>query len=203
MAPPLRLGFLASHGGSSMRAIIAAIDDGRLGGAIPAVAISNNSQSPALVFARQHGIPAYHLSDRTHPEPDGLDAAIAAALRRHEATLVILSGYMRKIGPRTLGAHRGRILNIHPALLPAFGGQGMYGDRVHAAVLAARAVVSGATVHLVDAEYDHGPTLAQSRVPVFPDDTVQSLGERVRASEGPLYVEVVRGILDGSIRLGG
>ena len=186
-----------------MRAIVAAIDDGRLAGALPAVAISNNSQSPALAFARETGIPAYHLSDHTHPEADTLDAAIAAALRRHEATLVILSGYMRKIGPRTLAAYEGRMLNIHPALLPAFGGKGMYGDRVHAAVLAAQAAVSGATVHLVDAEYDHGRTLAQSRVPVFPDDTVQSLGERVRASEGPLYVEVLRGILDGTVRLGG
>lgn len=200
---PLRIGFLASHGGSSMRTIVAAIRDGRLSHTIPAVAISNNSQSPALAFARESGIPTYHLSDHTHPDPEALDSAILAALRRHEATLVILSGYMRKIGSRTLAAYEGRILNIHPALLPDFGGKGMYGDRVHAAVLAAQAPVSGATVHLVDAEYDHGRTLAQHRVPVLPDDTVQSLGDRVRAAEGPLYVHVLRAIADGTIALDG
>ncbi len=184
-----------------MRAIVEAIRGGRLTGAAPAVAVSNNSGSAALTFARENGIAAYHLSDRTHPDAAELDAAIAAALRRHEAGLVILSGYMRKIGPRTLAAYEGRILNIHPALLPDFGGKGMYGDRVHAAVLAARAPVSGATVHLADAEYDHGRTLAQRQVPVLPGDTVETLGARVRAVEGPLYVDVLRGIADGTIRL--
>lgn len=184
-----------------MRAIVQAHRDGRLPQVTPAVAISNNSQSLAVAFARESGIPAYHLSDRTHPDPDALDAAIAATLVRHEVTLVILSGYMRKIGPRTLSAFDGRILNIHPALLPKFGGRGMYGDRVHAAVLAAKAPVSGATVHLVDAEYDHGRALAQRQVPVLPDDTVESLGARVRATEGLLYLDVLRGIADGSITL--
>jgi folate-dependent phosphoribosylglycinamide formyltransferase PurN len=124
--PTLHLGFLASHGGSNMQAIINACKEGRLD-ARPCVVISNNSESMALQRAKNEGIPAYHLSLQTHPDPAVLDRAILEVLRRRGVDTVILAGYMKKLGPHTLQAYRGRILNIHPALLPMFGGQGMYG----------------------------------------------------------------------------
>ena len=145
----VRLGFLVSHGGSNMQAIIDAWKEGRLH-AEPAVVISNNSASGGMERARQEGIPAIHLSAATHPDPSDLDAAIARALEAHGVDLVILAGYMKLLGPRTLSRYRGRILNVHPALLPKYGGKGFYGKRVHEAVLAAGERVTGASIHLVD-----------------------------------------------------
>jgi phosphoribosylglycinamide formyltransferase-1 len=200
LAVPPRLGFLASHGGSNVQAILDAIGAGRLR-AEPRVVISNNSQSLALERARRAGVPALHLSSQTHPDPGDLDRAIAGALAAHGVELVILAGYMKKLGPRTLAAYPRRVLNIHPALLPKFGGQGMFGPRVHQAVLAAGERETGATVHLVDAEYDHGPTLAQARVPVLPGDTPESLQARVLEAEHALYAETLQRIALGEIDL--
>ena len=140
----LRIGLLASHGGSNLGAIVAACREGRIDAA-PVVVIGNNSDAFALERARRANIPVYHLSSRTHPDPDALDAAIADALARYEVDLVALAGYMKRLGPRVLDRWRGRIINVHPSLLPQFGGQGMYGPRVHAAVLAAGAAVTGVT----------------------------------------------------------
>ena len=198
----MRLGFLASHSGSSMRAILAAIDAGTLG-ASPAVVISNNGDSSALAYARSRDIPAHHISAKLCGDEAASDRAIAEALTRAGAEIVILSGYMRKLGPETLNRFRNRILNIHPALLPKFGGQGMYGARVHEAVVAAGEHESGATIHLVDEFYDHGPVLAQARVPVGPGGTAQDVEAKVRAVEPGLYVETLAAILAGRIRLPG
>ena len=170
----LRLGFLASHGGSNVQAIVDACRAGELH-AEPRVAISNNSGSEVLRRAAREGVPGFHLSTKTHPRPTDLDAAIEGVLVDHGVELVVLAGYMRMLGPRVLGRYRGRVLNVHPALLPAYGGRGMYGERVHAAVLAAGERVTGVTVHLVDEEYDQGPTVAQAEVPVLKGDTVESL----------------------------
>jgi phosphoribosylglycinamide formyltransferase-1 len=128
---------------------------------------------------------------RTHPDPSELDAAVAAALAEFEIDLVALVGYMKQLGPRTLEAYAGRVLNTHPALLPAFGGQGMYGDRVHHAVLDAGVATSGATVHHVVAEYDAGPIVRQIEVAVVGTDTVDTLGARVRTAERELLVDVL------------
>lgn len=197
----MRIGFLASHNGSNMQAIITACKTGDLP-ATPAVVISNNSESGALARARREGIPAYHLSGTTHPAPGALDAAILEALRRHDVEVVVLAGYMKKLGPLTLAAYRGRILNIHPALLPKYGGPGMYGGHVHAAVLAAGERESGATVHLVDADYDTGPILAQARVRVEPGDTAETLAARVLIQEHRLFPETLRRIATGELKLG-
>ena len=192
----LKLGFLASHTGSNMQAIIDACTAGTLA-AEPCVVISNNSQSGALARARQENIAAYHLSERTHGE--ALGGAILAAMQRHGVEVICLAGYMKKLGAEVLAAYEGRILNIHPSLLPKFGGQGMYGMRVHEAVLAAGERESGATVHLVDEEYDHGRVLAQEKVPVKAEDTPETLQKRVLAAEHRLYAATLARIAAGEI----
>ncbi|HTX53306.1 MAG TPA: phosphoribosylglycinamide formyltransferase [Candidatus Baltobacteraceae bacterium] len=195
----LRLGFLASHGGSNMQAIIDACKQGRLE-AVACVVISNNSESTAFARAAREGIPRYHISGTTHPGA-AEDRAILDALTAHGVTLVILAGYMKRIGSLTLAAYRGRILNIHPALLPKFGGEGMYGKRVHEAVLKAGEAVTGVTVHVVDDRYDHGPILTQAQVAVMPDDSADSLAERVLAHEHRLFVDTLQQISRGQIVL--
>jgi phosphoribosylglycinamide formyltransferase 1 len=198
----LKLGLLASHGGSNLQAILDACRTGRLA-ADPCVVIANNSDAPGLERARRAGVPAFHLSSHTHPEPDRLDAEIKATLESHAVNLVVLAGYMKKLGPRTLERYRGRVLNIHPALLPQFGGQGMYGRRVHEAVIAARETISGATVHLVDAQYDHGPIVAQREVAIRADDTPDTLAARVLEVEHELYVDTLIRIARGEIEIPG
>ena len=196
----LRLGFLASHGGSNVQAIIDACRAGDLHAA-PRVVISNNSGSEVLRRAAREGVPGFHLSTLTHSKPENLDAAIERVLVEHGVELVALGGYMKKLGPRVLARYRGRVLNVHPALLPAYGGQGMYGERVHAAVLEAGERVTGVTVHLVDDEYDQGAVLAQAEVPVLAGDTVESLRERVLRREHRLYPETLQRIATGDIEL--
>ena len=198
----LRLGILASHAGTTMQAIIDACAQGRLHAEVRVV-IGNNSRSGALARARTHGIPTAHLSGVTHPRADDLDRAIMETLDRHGAEVVALAGYMKRLGPLVLSHYRGRLLNTHPALLPKFGGQGMYGDRVHQAVLAAGERVSGATVHLVEGDYDTGPALSQVEVPVLDGDTLETLRDRVQAAEREHYVEVLERIAMGEIALEG
>ncbi|GHF97610.1 phosphoribosylglycinamide formyltransferase [Deinococcus piscis] len=189
-----RLGFLASHGGSGARAIAQACAAGELS-ALPVALASNNSASSALAWARAEGLAAAHLSSARFPDPAALDRAVLAFLQEQRVDVLVLSGYMKVLGPQVLAAYEGRVLNIHPSLLPLHGGPGMYGDRVHAAVIAAGERESGATVHLVTAGVDEGPVLAQSRVPVLLTDSVEGLRARVQATEGPLYVRALREFL--------
>jgi phosphoribosylglycinamide formyltransferase-1 len=193
MPTPLRLGFLASHAGSSMRAIVGAIGAGELD-ATAAIVISNNAGAAALEFARANGVTGRHISVRTAGSEAEVDRLIAVALAEAGVNLVVLSGYLRMVGPLTLSRYQGRILNIHPALLPKYGGKGMYGQFVHEAVLASGDKVSGASVHLVDEEYDHGPVVSQKTVPVVPGDTVETLRDKVIAIEGALFVETLQKI---------
>jgi len=196
----LKVGFLASHGGSNMQAIIDACKAGSLQ-AEPCVIITNNSKSGAMERGKKEGIPVYHVSGKTHPGPGGEDRAVLAALREHGAEVVCLAGYMKKLGPETLAAYKNRVLNIHPALLPEFGGEGFYGEHVHAAVLAAGAKESGPTVHIVDGKYDNGPIIAQRKVPVLPGDTADDLAARVLAQEHLIYAETLQKIATGEIDL--
>ncbi|WP_034383050.1 phosphoribosylglycinamide formyltransferase [Deinococcus sp. YIM 77859] len=189
----MRLGFLASHGGSAARFLTGACRDGRLD-AVPLALASNNSGSPALAWAREAGLRTAHLSSVKYPDPDALDAAIADFLQEAGVDTLVLSGYMKALGPRVLSAYAERLLNVHPSLLPRHGGRGMYGDRVHEAVLASGDAESGATVHLVTAGIDEGPVLAQRRVPVLPGDTVATLKARVQAVEGELLLQALRGL---------
>ena len=202
MTAKLRLGMLASHGGTNMQAIFDACRAGWLE-AEPRVVISNNSGSGALERAQQAGIPGFHISGRTHPDPEGRDQEILAILQRHGVEVICLAGYMKKLETATLSAYAGRILNVHPALLPKYGGQGFYGEAVHAAVLTAGERQSGVTVHLVDDVYDHGRILAQRTVEVAKGDTVETLAARVLEQEHALYAETVQEIARGQIRLQG
>ena len=198
----LRLGILASHAGTTMQAIIDACLQGRLHAEVRVV-IGNNSRSGALARARTHGIPTAHLSGATHPNADDLDRAIMETLTCHRVEVVALAGYMKRLGPLVLSHYKGRLLNTHPALLPKYGGQGMYGDKVHKAVLAAGEKASGATVHLVEGDYDTGPVLSQVDVPVLEGDTPESLRDRVQAAERRHYVTVLERIAMGEIPLEG
>jgi len=199
-SPSMTLGFFASHGGSNMQAILDGIKAGRLD-ARAALLITNNRKCQALERAEREGLAHEVLNGVTHPDPEDLDAAMLAALREHGVDLIVLAGYMKKIGPRVLAAYEGRIVNIHPALLPRFGGQGMFGHHVHRAVLEAGEGVTGATVHLVDANYDEGRILAQAEVPVLPDDTVETLAARVLVAEHQLFVDTLARIEKGQLAL--
>jgi phosphoribosylglycinamide formyltransferase-1 len=192
------VGFLASNNGSGMRAIVAAIEAGDLA-AEARLIVSNRREAPALAFAASHGLATLVIPTRA--DPAAADAALAAALAEAGVELVVLSGYLRKLGPATLHAFQNRILNVHPALLPRFGGKGMYGRRVHEAVAASGDAVSGATVHLVDEEYDHGPPLVAVEVPLAPGDDAATIEAKVTAAEPGLLVDVVRRICEGSLAL--
>ncbi|HEY2753065.1 formyltransferase family protein, partial [Phenylobacterium sp.] len=157
-SPLLKLGFLASGNASSARAIVTAIHAGELA-AEARLLVSNNRSAPALSFAFEAGVPA--LCIPTRGAPDAADAQLADAMVSHGVEVIVLSGYLRQLGPLTLGRFAGRILNIHPGPLPEFGGHGMYGRRVHEAVIAAGAAESGIVIHLVDEEYDRGPVIAR------------------------------------------
>jgi len=195
-----RLGFLASARGSNMQSIIDACKTGRLQ-AQPVVVISNNRDSGALARSRTEGIAAVHLSSVVCPDPELLDRKITATLREYGVDLVILAGYMKKLGKQLLTTYQGRILNVHPSLLPRHGGPGMYGMHVHEAVIAGGDSESGATIHLVEGDYDTGPILAQRNVTVAPADTVETLARKVLAVEHELYVETLGKILSGEIQL--
>ena len=178
----LRLAVMASGGGTNLQAIIDASESGEIDARV-VVVISNNSAAGALERARRHGIEALHLSRRQFASGEEFDRALLDVLLTRRADMVILAGYMKLLSPFVVNAFHHRILNIHPALLPCFGGEGMYGMRVHRAVIESGTRYSGVTVHLVDEQYDHGPIVAQLVVPVGEDDTPETLAEKVLVRE--------------------
>ncbi|MDG2256163.1 MAG: phosphoribosylglycinamide formyltransferase [Opitutaceae bacterium] len=196
----MKLGFLASHGGSNMQAILDGCDDGSIS-ANPAILICNNPNAQAVERAQLADMPVRILNGKTHPDPESLDHAILDALTNARIDLIVLAGFMKKIGPLTMAAFRNRIVNIHPSLLPKFGGQGMYGLRVHKAVLEAGEIETGATVHLIGSQYDEGPILQQTTVPVYPGDTPEALQLRVLDQEHQLYPDTLAKIARGEIEL--
>lgn len=193
-----RIAVLASGRGSNLQALHAYLECAAEHERVARVALvaSDRADAGALAFARERGISTAVLEQR------GADArAFEALLRDHRIDLVVLAGYLRLIPAEVVRAFRGRMINIHPALLPSFGGPGMYGERVHRAVLAAGAWVSGATVHFVDEVYDRGAMIAQWPVPVFSDDTVSSLAARVLRVEHLLLPRAVAAVAAGRIWL--
>ena len=184
----MNIAVFASHSGSDLQAIIDACKSNLISAKVCAV-ISNNSGSLALQRARDNGIPAFHLSLKTAGNPEALDKAIMEALAGCGAQILFLAGYLKKLGPAILQAYENRVFNIHPSLLPKYGGRGMYGLNVHAAVLAAKETETGITIHRVNNEYDSGEIIAQRKVPVKEDDTPETLAARVLEHEHVFIVE--------------
>lgn len=196
----LHIAIFASHRGTNMQAIIDACKSGDLNGEVCAV-ISNNSTSQALEIARIAGIPEYHLSNKTYPEEDELDEAICKVLTESGVDIVALAGYMKKLGPKVLKYYKGRILNIHPSLLPKYGGKGMYGINVHRAVIDAGEKTTGVTIHLVEEEYDTGKIIRQCEIEVLEGDTIDTLSKKVLEKENSFYVDTLKLISEGVIEL--
>jgi phosphoribosylglycinamide formyltransferase-1 len=196
----MNIGVLASHEGSTLQVVLDACADRRIAGRV-AVVISNNGGARALARARLAGVPAVHLSSHTHADADALDAAIRDALKLAQVDLVFLAGYVKPLGPRVLAEFSGRVLNTHPALLPKFGGKGMYGDRVFEAVLQSGETETGISIHHVEVQYDTGAPIAQCRVPVLPGDSVATLKARVQDREKPFVVETLAAIAAGRLHL--
>lgn len=192
-----RLAVLASGRGSNLRALHEFLmRSERSHIARVALVLSDHAEAGALAYARTRDIAAVAIDGGTL----GGDRLLAQ-LRSHRIDIVVLAGYMRLVPEVVVHAYRGRIVNVHPALLPAFGGRGMYGSRVHAAVIAAGARVSGATVHFVDERYDHGAVIAQWPVPVLSGDTPQALAERVLRVEHALYPPAILAVAQSRISL--
>jgi phosphoribosylglycinamide formyltransferase 1 len=198
----VRVAAFASGRGSNLAAILSRIDDGSLRDVDVRVVISNRSDAGALELARAGGIRALHVSTATHPDPAAFSAALLSVLEEERVDVLLLAGYLKRLPPAVVHRFAGRVLNIHPALLPRHGGAGMYGIHVHEAVLESGDRETGVTVHLVDEEYDHGPVLRQVKVPVLPGDTPEVLAARVLEAEHDLYWRVV-GDMAGKTRSGG
>ena len=186
-----RLAALVSGAGSNLEAILQAQEAPDFPAKV-VVVVSSRAGVMALERANRRSIPAQVLERRSFLTDMEYDHALLKILGAARTDLICLAGYLRKIGPAVIEQYRGRILNIHPALLPQHGGAGMWGHHVHEAVLAAREPESGCTVHLVDEEFDHGEVLAQARVRVLPNDTFQTLAARVLEQEHQLYPKAIK-----------
>ena len=187
----MRLAVFASGGGTNFQALLDEIDTGDLRAEV-VCCVSNTPDAGALERADRHGVPTEIIPPSSFETPASFGRALLDTLDAHDTTFVALAGYMQKIPPNVVEAYQGRMTNIHPALLPAFGGKGMYGMHVHRAVIEYGVHWTGVTVHLVDEEYDHGPVVLQEPVPVYADDTSDELADRVREVEHRLYPEALR-----------
>ena len=186
----MRLAVLASGSGSNLQAIL---DCGDIN---VVLVVSNTPRAGALARAGRAGVDTAVIDPAAFPGQAAYVAALTAALKDRDVDTIALAGYLRKIPAAVVSAFRGSMVNIHPALLPAFGGKGLYGRRVHEAVLRAGVRESGATVHFVDEDYDTGPILLQESVPVYADDTPETLARRVLAIEHALYPRALRMLRD-------
>lgn len=197
----LKIALFASGKGSNFAAILRGIDDGSIPRARIALVISDNPGAGALQVARDRAIPAVHIDRRLFASGKEFARALKSLLNEHRVNFIVLAGYLKKVDDSIIDEYENRIINIHPALLPAFGGKGMYGMKVHEAVIATGQTVSGATVHFVDKEYDHGAIILQRSVPVTSEDTPQSLAAKVQTIEHGLYPEVLRLFAEGRVQI--
>lgn len=192
-----RLGILVSGRGSNLEAILRAWEEGRLG-AVPALVVSDNPGAAALAKAAARGVATRVVPRREFATAAGFEAALVAALQETRVDLVALAGFLRVLGPGFLAAFPGRVLNIHPALLPSF--PGLHAQRQ---ALEYGVRVSGCTVHFVDEGVDHGPIILQAAVPVLPEDTEETLAGRILAEEHRLYPAAIRLVAEGRARVEG
>jgi phosphoribosylglycinamide formyltransferase-1 len=196
----LRVAVLLSGEGTSLENLFEKIESGDLPAQI-AVVISSKENVGGLERARRRGIPAVAVPRKSHPNASAFNDAIHAELDRYDIDLVACLGFLSPF--ETRGKFDRRSINVHPALIPSFSGQGYYGQRVHEAVLAAGVKITGATVHFIDAEYDCGPIILQESLPVLDDDTPASLAERVQAAERRLVPEAIRLFASGRLAIDG
>jgi phosphoribosylglycinamide formyltransferase-1 len=198
----LRCAVFASGGGSNFQALL----DRREAGDLHVdfvLFIGNNSTASAFERARKHGVQAVHLAPSQYTSEETYAEKLTALLSEHRVELIVLAGYMKKLPSPLVKGYRHRIVNIHPALLPAFGGNGMYGHHVHEAVIAYGAKVTGVTVHFVDEEYDHGPIILQRTVEVLDSDDAATLAGRVLKVEHASYWQAIEAIAQGKIKVEG
>lgn len=187
----MNLCVLASGRGSNLNSIINFQKKGKIRSKV-ALVISNNSSSNALNIARKNQIPAVHLSQKKFDSGPGFVNAFLEILQKHQIELIVLAGYMKMVPPEVISVFKNRIINIHPALIPSFCGQGFYGMKVHEAVIESGVKLTGVTVHFVDEAYDHGPIILQTPVKVKDDDTPESLQKRVLKSEHRSLPEAIK-----------
>jgi formyltetrahydrofolate-dependent phosphoribosylglycinamide formyltransferase len=197
----LNIAVFASGRGTNFEAILLAIETGKIHNLSIVVVISNNPDAPVLTIAREHNIPAYHLSQKQFPSEAEFDEAVLDVFRQHGVNFIVLAGYMKKLSTNLVRQFRNRMLNIHPALLPKFGGKGMYGMHVHEAVINSGEKISGVTVHIVDEEYDHGPIVRQRTIAVDKDETPETLAMKIHGIEHQLYPEVLQLFADDKVRV--
>jgi phosphoribosylglycinamide formyltransferase-1 len=196
----MNIGVFASGRGSNFQAILNAIQEGLLPARVVLV-LSNKGAAGALEIARARSLAAVHLSQKQFPDEGSFSAAMLHVLKEHNVQIVALAGYLKKIPLNVVREYRNRILNIHPALLPSFGGAGMYGHYVHEAVIASGAKLSGATVHLVDEEYDRGPIVLQKAVTVEALDTPETLAEKVLKIEHEIYPLALKAFAENRVTI--
>jgi phosphoribosylglycinamide formyltransferase-1 len=200
MDRPLRLAVLLSGGGTTLQNLLDHAADGRLPARVVQV-VSSNPKAFGLIRAEHAGVPAVVIERKACPSREEFSRRVFEPCRAAGAELVCLAGFLQLL--KVPDDYRGRILNIHPSLIPAFCGQGFHGAHVHQAALDAGVKVSGCTVHFVDDEYDHGPIVAQRAVPVMEDDTAETLAQRVFGQESDVYPEAVRLFAEGRLRVEG
>jgi phosphoribosylglycinamide formyltransferase-1 len=198
----MRCAVFASGGGSNFGALLARRESGELHCDF-VLLIGNNSSAGAFEHARKYGVPVLHLAPSHFASEEEYVARLTNELDKAGAQLLVLAGYMKKLPAVLIQKYRGRVVNIHPALLPAFGGKGLYGQHVHRAVLDYGAKVSGVTIHFVDEEYDHGPIIMQRAVPVQENDTAETLAARVLEAEHDTYWRALDAIARGKVSLSG
>lgn len=201
MSEYLKIAVFASGKGSNLKALIDAIKQQVLNNAEIVCVISNKKDAGALAIAQENDIPAYYLSRNNFLSEDDFVSEILKVLNLHSVNFIVLAGYLKLLNPMIVKTYKNRILNIHPALLPKYGGKGMYGLNVHRAVLANHERFSGATVHIVDEEYDHGPIVIQEMVEISSDETPESLEKKVQAIEHRIYPEAIKLFVDGKIKI--
>jgi len=198
--PPLRLAVLLSGNGTTLQNLIDHIEAGQLHARI-VVVIGSRLDAYGLERAKRHHLEAICLPRRGYADADAYGQELTATLDRYAPELIVLAGFLHLF--RFARHYRGRVLNIHPSLVPAFSGKGFYGQRVHQAALEYGVKVSGCTVHFADQEYDHGPIVLQRAVPVLDDDTPQTLAQRVFQEECQAYPEAIRLFAEGRLRIEG
>jgi len=191
----LRIAVFASHNGSNFQAIAEACKAGRIKGEVTLL-ICNNKKSQAIARAKNLGIQFFHISESVEPNKQKRDKEISSLLSEHNCELAVLAGYMKKLSSAVIDSFNGEIINIHPSLLPKYGGKGMHGLAVHAEVLRNKEYLSGVTVHRVNSEYDKGEILSQQTISICENETPESLADKARPVEHHLIVQTIKEIIE-------